>query len=783
MNEKLNYLQMLMIRLSTEQSNETINEIDEQLRIWESSDQVIVDSLSLLAFSNNQIVYFFSLCAILSSIRTHKQDFPKQYVNDIINFILPHFIAQNVGNSQMPFFKFSLVCCADICIFFNSEYPINWICENLPEDIISSFVLCYLEEAKQYNKGSNLFPEVSKEYIANILKNLPVSDSWLTIYSYLSEIIPSNNRLIEFIPNLTRLINIPDSYDMLIDHIECVMVISFSEYSAKLLQFSCSFSDFLRSYIENLLQNNQEISEQYIPLKYLIKLWSSIFSIDDEDETLFSSSYLKFTNELISKFIEAGITILKVMNNDEEILRDIKKLLLNLIRFCLYITDDSLKWFILEATNFIMEFFKFEINEIKIDSNRISENFQDLYFKNQELFDHFFLNQLENDPRPGILSIISMINNFPLEIASMYSQRLSKFEEFHVDLLNFSLRYSNIFDNYSSYFLHIFSKYFPYYPKKCSVGLFKLLTPDTKFSFDTTAIFEFLTESLTKFSMISSKSPLIYIIPTIINNSLSFNENVLKEIVQHILQLIVEFMKRVNCEDDFDHFFNNIEKIIENLNTNIPIVKRVGILMYIHISQNLGDIWNSKSEFIQSILVDFVIKSDLEGISIKKQAIAEWLNRIIVKSPYRCHFELLGYLVDYLDMMENVCNAMRSNDNEFVEVALYSFYSTNVWSSKIYIFFPPNYLLELLNSGKFPLVSYLIELGLNKDHFLDQYIYQIMCTLANIFMRNQNFNYYEKSLLLLISSKIGEEHFKSILSSHLTDEFILNHIINALFQN
>ncbi|KAK8866924.1 hypothetical protein M9Y10_009893 [Tritrichomonas musculus] len=824
--DRLEQLKFCMLNFNskyTSCSQESFKQIHQFLNDWNRSDTVVEDCIQLLSKETNESILFYSIRALCDFYRSGRYSLLKeQQIIDIGNFIselvLRYISNESAGNSyisskkesnDITFFRFYLICIADSCAFSKGNLLLRDICSNLPIEISLRICTFFFED---WNLYINLkWPVVNDdiEFTLGILREVPASVDWLPLYSAFAEYVLDLNLLSEFLPKLHELINIPDvdNYSKLSDHIETILnipdVLQFSSYSYVIFQFSLEFAKRLRDLVEISLTKNDvnaicEFSNQ------LTFLWSVIISFNDESDSIFREDVVPLLLDLLKEFTIVESVLMAAV----QITQDIElwpKLIDSMAKFGEVFNGKEPYH---HYTTNIIEFILFG-GSIGVDLTESQTQYSlcQFYGSNSSEINAYLANPTQNVP--AILTFLSIIaknnktkNILPSTIPLMYLENIDFFNSSPKDVIYFSLTFvEQLNDNEKCVekFCQLFCLYFQALPYECAKGFYKISNINRKFYYELN-VPQLLYENYQKVSffeesneqgensnwdgeIITSKSPLIYMLPCIITDQIDLiindpqnnsenkpdnNEitqklmNRLNEIASHIFDALIQSQSNGK---QFLLFLNVISSVFTLMGQGNEIIKRFCSLIFQQIMQTSQQLWLYPSVYIQNSLSFFVISSFLSDfVNDSASAVASWLNQVILIAPVEYHFKIPKFLLQFFNFMPNLfliiqnsimpqeipeTHQARAVVNPdiicFALTCLNTFVDDfDTWQESFFILFPPQLLLTLAS---------IIE---------DEQIYSVLNALNKIIDSGKASNEFIEQLLLVTLNEYRKDKMNTV---------------------
>lgn len=731
--DRLEQVKYCVFQLYSDQKQENFKQVHKFLIDWGGSDTVAQDCIQLLATESDTTILFHAantLCNFLKFTRLTRV-IEKEQIIEIGNFVselVLQYISsgsgQNYGvpedsakswneNSLLDnnFFRIFLICIADSCAFSEGAFLLRDACGQFPIDISLRICQFFFED---WNKHINTKFDVKAddiEFTLTILREFPVSDEWISLYNAFSEYKPKIDILSEFFPQLHELLDLTETYNKLIDHIELISVLSFNSYTMIIFQLSLEFSKHLRDLICSCLEKNDiDLLDEYT--EQLTYLWSIIIAYNDEDESILREDVSPLFLDLLKEFTIAESVLMDVVQKTENI--DLWPKLIESMEIFgkSYNGKEPYQHY---ATN-ILEFILFAGTiGVDLSEEQIKENLFEFYTSNAEEINQYLANPTQNVP--SILTFLSIIARtimkmkneqiineeeeteddiLPIEIPLMYLENIDIFQSSPKDVVYFSLTFIDAFyedDKCTEKFCQIFCCNFEMLPYDCAEGLYKISNLNRKVYFEM-EIPQLLYENYEKVSFFDessndqeqssnwdgelflSKSPLIFMLPCIITDQIDIiindpqyadddkenNEEMtevlttqLNGIASHIFDNLIEVIESYESRK-FNLFLSVISSVFYHIKSEYEIAKRFCSLIFQQIMQSSQHLWLSQSNYLQNSLAYFVesaFENDFVGESAP--AVASWLDHIVSIAPVERHFKIPRYLVPFFKDMTNLC--------------------------------------------------------------------------------------------------------------------------------
>lgn len=789
--DRIDQIKICITEFYSGQTPENFKQIHDFLINWENSDLVVQDCIQLLSKETNEAVLFHASRSLCDFLRKRTRNlFNEQQIIEIGNFV-SELVLQYISNDseQSPelsedssinpvplldrtYFKFFLNCIADSCAFSKGGLLLKDACFRFPIDISLHICMFFFEDWNEHINEKWPVESDDIEFTLGILREVPVSVEWLSLYSSFSEYKPDQiDILSEFFPQLHEVLNLTDSYYYLIDHIETILSLSFNSYTMIIMQLSLEFSRHLRELIDDCLEKD-DIDSIREYSNHLTLLWSFLFSFQDETESFFSEDVPLFL-DLLKEFTIVQPVLMAVVQKTEDI-ELWPELIESMIIFSKVFNEaEPHQHYTVDIIEFIL--FAGSIG-VELTESGTQESLFDFYINNTDEINNYLMDPNQNVP--VILTFLSIIAKgiekrekesgklseediLPIDIPLVYLENIEMFQSSPKDVIYFALTFVDSLgkdEDCIQKFCQLFCLHFKLMPYECAEGFYKISNINRKVYFDF-EIPQLLFDNFEKVSFFEennndqeqksnwagelflSKSPLIYMLPCIINDQIDmiindpqYTEGDKSEVNEMEVRLMTQLngiasnifdnlMKGLKMsEHQFLLFLSVISSAFIHIKTDDEaslkndIIKRFCLLIFQQTMEMSQHLWLNQSSYIQNSLAYFVksaFSNDFVGDST--QAVVSWLDNIVAIAPVNLHFEIPMFVHQYFKDMTNLqmviqCCVISPEDPEsnqdsyeinqkvmeFALTCLKTFVNNfKVWEDSFFILFPPQLLLLL----------------------------------------------------------------------------------------
>lgn len=818
--DRLIQIKSCILQLNGKENAEDINAVNSFLIQWTHSQDFPSDAIGLLTTETNPTILFHAACG-LHDFLTHaniegiSESFLVQIGESLASIVLTYISdIQSQGGcilADIPFFRFLLISIADSCAFSKGILKLEAVCANLPFEISHQICVYFFEEWNSYINTKWTIDNSDIEFTMKVLNITPLSKDWIRLYASFAESYPETSNLMVFMPKLHDLLEIPESYPYIINHIQVISEFIFTEYTHGLFQLTIKLSMIIRNQIE--LEQTVSIKDS---LNALIDLWSTILGFSDEEDSIFSEAIIPTFSALLEEFAQVDCLLFK--NIDK--LSDFTLFPALICAMCTF--GESLG----ESNpyiQYISPILTFLLNSsmvgIDLNDSDISESIRRFYFNCYEVINQYLMDP--NQALPSTLTLLSVLaceNNkekMPREIPLFYLNNIQAFGVFPKEILGFSLQFIDILgsdDDCLLKFGQIFLMLFERFPFECSKGLFKLNKINSMIYFQLSA-HQILCENYQAFLnsndessdlFETSSNPLCYNLPCIIlgQSKLFMMAQTEKEkqeamnglnlIGGFILEALKQSFENVNM--NIINFFAMISSSFQNLNTcTNELILQFGRRLVVDMLPICRPLFSDFSNEVQLILYHFM-NSAFQCHFFCNEAvpqIAEWINIMIAHAPNVCHFELLRFLVDHFEkipaascimtncilLTEESC-LVNSDIVDYAIVTLNSFIRDFPhWDSKFNVLFPYQLLLRYALSNHQGLAD-LAYMALFRILEGDNTEFEFMYYLTSLALNRYGTNRPNIRDLNKIYAKIGENCFIKLLTDMGTDSSNITQFVN-----